>query len=108
MNGGRNIYRSGGDTRKGGAVYTPLALALYDLAVLVLSNSFVWLVPRMCSWISTQGGNSSSISSPAQLAAEHLAGISGVDCDNFRVCSYVVTDEHGLLGKNAEVSQDAD
>jgi glutamine---fructose-6-phosphate transaminase (isomerizing) len=45
---------------------------------------------------------------PAQLAAEHLARISGVDCDNFRVCSYVVADEHGLLGKKAEVSQDAD
>jgi glutamine---fructose-6-phosphate transaminase (isomerizing) len=43
---------------------------------------------------------------PAQLAAEHLAGISGVDCDNFRVCSYVVADEHGLLGKKAEVSQE--
>jgi hypothetical protein len=27
---------------KGAAVYTPLALALYDLAVLGLSNSFVW------------------------------------------------------------------
>lgn len=45
---------------------------------------------------------------PAQLAAEHMARISGVDCDNFRVCSYVVADEHGLLGKKAEVSQDAD
>jgi glutamine---fructose-6-phosphate transaminase (isomerizing) len=43
---------------------------------------------------------------PAQLAAEHLAGISGVDCDNFRVCSYVVADEHGLLGKKAGVSQE--
>jgi glutamine---fructose-6-phosphate transaminase (isomerizing) len=45
---------------------------------------------------------------PAQLAAERLARISGVDCDNFRVCSYVVADENGLLGKKAEVSQDAD
>jgi glutamine---fructose-6-phosphate transaminase (isomerizing) len=45
---------------------------------------------------------------PAQLAAEHLARISGVDCDSFRVCSYVVADEHGLLGKKAEVSQNAD
>jgi glutamine---fructose-6-phosphate transaminase (isomerizing) len=45
---------------------------------------------------------------PAQLAAEHLARISGVDCDNFRVCSYVVADEYGLLGKKAEVSQNAD
>ena len=45
---------------------------------------------------------------PAQLATQHLARISGVDCGNFRVCSYVVADEHGLLGKKAEVSQDAD
>jgi len=37
---------------------------------------------------------------PMQLAAEALARLSGVDCDSFRVCSYVVEDEHGLLGKN--------
>jgi len=36
---------------------------------------------------------------PIQLAAERLAGLSGVDCDTFRVCSYIVEDEHGLLGK---------
>jgi len=42
MNHEPNIYGTDGDTRKGAAVYTPLALALYDLAVLGLSNSFVW------------------------------------------------------------------
>ena len=34
---------------------------------------------------------------PAQLVAEHLAGLSGVDCDSFRLCSYIVEDEWGLL-----------
>lgn len=34
---------------------------------------------------------------PAQLAAERLAGLSGVDCDSFRLCSYIVEDEFGLL-----------
>jgi fructoselysine-6-P-deglycase FrlB-like protein len=34
---------------------------------------------------------------PAQIAAERLAGLSGVDCDSFRLCSYVVEDEYGLL-----------
>jgi SAM-dependent methyltransferase len=42
MNHEPNIYGADGDTRKGASVYTPLALALYDLAVLGLSNSFVW------------------------------------------------------------------
>jgi glutamine---fructose-6-phosphate transaminase (isomerizing) len=37
---------------------------------------------------------------PMQLAAEALAGRRGVDCDSFRVCSYIVENEHGLLGKN--------
>ena len=36
---------------------------------------------------------------PAQLAAEHLAWLSGVDCDSFRLCSYIVEDESGLLHK---------
>ncbi len=36
---------------------------------------------------------------PIQLAAERLAEISGVDCDTFRVCSYIVEDEHGLLSQ---------
>jgi glucosamine--fructose-6-phosphate aminotransferase (isomerizing) len=34
---------------------------------------------------------------PAQLAAERLAGIAGVDCDSFRLCPYVVDDEGGLF-----------
>jgi len=36
---------------------------------------------------------------PVQMAAEQLARLSGVDCDSFRVCSYIVEDEHGLLKK---------
>ena len=44
---------------------------------------------------------------PAQLAAERLSRLAGVDCDSFRVCSYVVEDENGLR-KKAEVRQDAD
>jgi hypothetical protein len=34
---------------------------------------------------------------PAQLVAERLAGLSGLDCDSFRLCSYIVEDEWGLL-----------
>jgi glucosamine--fructose-6-phosphate aminotransferase (isomerizing) len=34
---------------------------------------------------------------PAQLAAERLSRISGVDCDSFRYCSFIVEDEYGLL-----------
>jgi glucosamine--fructose-6-phosphate aminotransferase (isomerizing) len=45
---------------------------------------------------------------PIQLAAERLSRLSGVDCDSFRICSYVVEDEHGLLGKKAEASPSAD
>jgi glucosamine--fructose-6-phosphate aminotransferase (isomerizing) len=45
---------------------------------------------------------------PVQLAAERLSRMSGVDCDSFRICSYVVEDEHGLLGKKAEASPNAD
>jgi glucosamine--fructose-6-phosphate aminotransferase (isomerizing) len=44
---------------------------------------------------------------PAQLAAERLSRMAGVDCDSFRVCSYVVEDENGLRRK-AEVPQNAD
>ena len=45
---------------------------------------------------------------PIQLAAERLSKLSGVDCDSFRICSYVVEDEHGLLHKEAEVIPDAE
>lgn len=34
---------------------------------------------------------------PAQLVAERLAGLAGVDCDSFRLCPYIVEDEWGLL-----------
>jgi glucosamine--fructose-6-phosphate aminotransferase (isomerizing) len=33
---------------------------------------------------------------PAQLVAERLAGLSGVNCDVFRYCSFIVEDDHGL------------
>jgi glutamine---fructose-6-phosphate transaminase (isomerizing) len=36
---------------------------------------------------------------PAQLAAAHLAQISEVDCDSFRICSYVVREEYGLINE---------
>ena len=38
---------------------------------------------------------------PVQLAAESLSRLSGVDCDSFRLCSFIVEDEHGLLPKQA-------
>jgi glutamine---fructose-6-phosphate transaminase (isomerizing) len=44
---------------------------------------------------------------PAQLAAERLAQLSGVDCDSFRICRYIVEDEHGLLPEDASVPKDA-
>jgi len=34
---------------------------------------------------------------PAQLAAEKLARICGVDCDTFRYCSFIVEDEYGVF-----------
>jgi glucosamine--fructose-6-phosphate aminotransferase (isomerizing) len=45
---------------------------------------------------------------PVQLAAERLSRLSGVDCDSLAICSYVVEDEHGRLGKKAEASPNAD
>jgi len=36
---------------------------------------------------------------PAQLAAEKLARLSGVDSDTFRYCSFIVEDEYGLLAE---------
>ena len=38
---------------------------------------------------------------PVQLVAERLSRLSGVDCDSFRLCSYIVEDESGLFPKNA-------
>jgi len=40
---------------------------------------------------------------PAQLAAEYLSRLSGVDCDSFRVCSYIVEKEYGLIGTGPAV-----
>jgi len=34
---------------------------------------------------------------PVQLAAEHLSHLRAVDCDSFRICSYIVEDEYGLI-----------
>jgi glutamine---fructose-6-phosphate transaminase (isomerizing) len=42
---------------------------------------------------------------PAQLAAERLAQLSGVDCDSFRYCSFIVEDEYGLLRDEAKNPQ---
>src|SRR5260221_7201423 len=38
---------------------------------------------------------------PAQLAAEWLARLSGVDCDSFLFCSFIVEDESGLFREEA-------
>jgi fructoselysine-6-P-deglycase FrlB-like protein len=38
---------------------------------------------------------------PAQLTAEHLARLSGVDSDTFRTCAYIVEDDYGLLRDEA-------
>jgi glucosamine--fructose-6-phosphate aminotransferase (isomerizing) len=38
---------------------------------------------------------------PAQLVAERLARLSGVDPDTFRLCSFVVEEESGLLPRDA-------
>lgn len=42
---------------------------------------------------------------PAQLAAERLAEISEVDCDSFRICSYVVRAEYGLITETVPVKE---
>ncbi len=44
---------------------------------------------------------------PAQLAAEHLSRLSGMDCDSFRVCSYIVEDEYGLIAAEAGIRKNA-
>jgi glucosamine--fructose-6-phosphate aminotransferase (isomerizing) len=40
---------------------------------------------------------------PAQLAAERMAHLSGVDPDLFRYCSYIVESEYGLMQEKANV-----
>jgi fructoselysine-6-P-deglycase FrlB-like protein len=39
---------------------------------------------------------------PAQLVAERLARMSGADADTFRLCSFVVEDEAGLIKRGDE------
>jgi glucosamine--fructose-6-phosphate aminotransferase (isomerizing) len=39
---------------------------------------------------------------PIQLAAERLSRLRAVDCDSFRICSYVVEDDYGLARKKVE------
>ena len=34
---------------------------------------------------------------PSQLAAESLSRLSGVDCDTFKLCSFIVEDDSGLI-----------
>jgi len=43
---------------------------------------------------------------PAQLAAERLSQLSGVDCDSFRYSSFIVEDEYGLLREEAGAPKD--
>jgi glucosamine 6-phosphate synthetase-like amidotransferase/phosphosugar isomerase protein len=45
---------------------------------------------------------------PAQLAAEHLARLQGVDCDSFRNCSYVVDGEFGLMSEEVAMRAEKD
>lgn len=42
---------------------------------------------------------------PAQLAAERLARLSGVDCDSFGICPYIVENESGLLPDHMSISK---
>jgi fructoselysine-6-P-deglycase FrlB-like protein len=39
---------------------------------------------------------------PAQLAAERLSRLRGVDCDTLRYCSYIVENEGGILRDDKE------
>ena len=43
---------------------------------------------------------------PAQLAAARLAEISEVDCDSFRICSYVVRGEYGLISEKVVAKEE--
>lgn len=45
---------------------------------------------------------------PAQLAAEHLARLRGVDCDSFRICSYVVDGDFGLMNEEVAMRTEKD
>jgi glucosamine--fructose-6-phosphate aminotransferase (isomerizing) len=41
---------------------------------------------------------------PAQLAAERLSRLAGEDCDSFKLCSYIVEDDSGLLSASKNPS----
>ena len=41
---------------------------------------------------------------PAQLAAERLSQLAGVDCDSFRFASYIVEDDERLMPKGCAPS----
>ena len=43
---------------------------------------------------------------PAQFAAERLANLSGVDCDSFRYCSFIVENESGLFDEKLAAPRD--
>jgi hypothetical protein len=43
---------------------------------------------------------------PVQLAMERRSRQTGVDCDSFRLCSYIVGDEWGLTREEALVPKD--
>lgn len=43
--GATHMHATDNDAAKGAAAYTPFSLAFYDLAVLGLSNSFIWQCP---------------------------------------------------------------
>jgi glucosamine--fructose-6-phosphate aminotransferase (isomerizing) len=43
---------------------------------------------------------------PAQLSAEQLSRLSGVDCDSFRFSSFIVEDEYGLLHEETGTPKD--
>jgi len=43
---------------------------------------------------------------PAQLAAEQLSRLSGVDCDSFRFSSFIVEDEYGLMREDSRIPKE--
>src|SRR3984893_3509120 len=45
---------------------------------------------------------------PAQLAAENLSRIAGVDCDSFKNCPYIVRSEYGLITDEVAPDKNAD
>ena len=43
---------------------------------------------------------------PAPRATERLAQLAGMDADCFRICSYIVESEYGLLPEEVSVPKD--